>query len=135
MKILSYQAKTFAWTAHSQTLPDADAASNGQVEEAAVIWLHVEQSDKAEDARSFKKTLKHIKWVANNKSLRCIVLHSFAHLGGDTAEADFARDFIKRLSERLISTGYTVHQTPFGWFCEWNLSIYGDSMAKIFRSF
>ncbi|MGC6510514.1 MAG: threonyl-tRNA synthetase editing domain-containing protein [Myxococcota bacterium] len=135
MKLLSYQAKTFSWSAHSQTLEEAAPSSSGQVSEAAVIWLHVERNDIGDDSRIFKKTLKHIKWIANNKSLKTIVLHSFAHLGGDTAEPDDAHAFLERLNTRLTNTGYEVKQTPFGWFCAWDLSIYGDSMAKVFKSF
>ena len=135
MKILSYQAKAFSWSGHHQTLTDAAPNSSGHVTEAAVIWLHIEKNDSADEGKIFKKTLKHIKWIANNKSLKDVVLHSFAHLGGDTAEPAFAKDFIERMAMRLESTGYHVHQTPFGWFCAWNLSIYGDSMAKVFKAF
>ena len=135
MKILSYQAKEFSWSGHHQTLEAAAPSSSGHVTEAAVIWLHVEKCDAIEDAKVFKKTLKHIKWIANNKSLKDIVLHSFAHLGGDTAEPEFAKAFIEQLAKRLEKTGYQVHQTTFGWFCAWNLSIYGDSMAKVFKAF
>ena len=135
MKILSYQVKRFCWATHSQTLDDADPEASGEIQEGAVFWLHIEESDEADDARIFKKTLKHIKWIANNKSLKSIVLHSFAHLGGQTATASYARHFLNRMSERLKNTGYSVHQTPFGWFCSWDISVYGDSMAKVFRSF
>ena len=134
MKILSYQAKHFSWEAHSQTLESADEGASGSVNEAAVFWLHVESTDELDDPRVFKKTLKHIKWIANNKKLKTIVLHSFAHLGGNTASSSYARDFLNRMKVRLENTGYLVEQTPFGWFCGWELSVYGDSMAKVFRT-
>ena len=35
--------------------------------------------------------------------------------------------------ERLGSTGYEVKTTPFGWFCEWDLSVYGESLAKVWK--
>lgn len=134
MKILSYQAKHFSWAPHSQTIETADPSSSGSVEDAAVFWLHIETSDELDDSRIFKKTLKHIKWIANKKSLKTIVLHSFAHLGGETATAEYAREFLNRMTDRLKNTGYIVNQTPFGWFCAWELSVYGDSMAKVFRT-
>ena len=52
--------------------------------------------------------LKHIKWLANKRELKNIVLHSFTHLGGDTAEPAFAESFITTLSQRLSETGYNV---------------------------
>ena len=135
MRILSFQAKHFSWQAHSQTIPHADPQSHGEAINAAVFWIQVEASDFLDESRIFKRTLKQIKWVANNKDLRIIVLHSFAHLGGESAPAEEARTLLTKLSERLTTTGYEVKATPFGWFCGWTLDVYGDSMAKIYRCF
>lgn len=141
MKLLTFQARHFAWTPHTPGLPEAHAAlvepdpQPGALTECVVAWLHVEASDAADEARAFKKTLKHIKWVANKRGLRAIALHVFAHLGGDNAEPAFARAFVERLAERLRGTGYAVETTPFGWFCGWQLDVYGESMAKVFRGF
>lgn len=139
MKLLTFQARRFAWTPHCVGLPPdhADLVATdpqpGAVDEAVVAWLHVEARDAADEARAFKKTLKHIKWVANKRALKSIALHVFAHLGGENAKPAFARDFVARLAERLRNTGYTVAETPFGWFCGWQLDVYGESMAKVFR--
>ena len=86
MKLLSYQAKHFSWEAFSQTIPDADPQSNGAANDAAVVWMHVEWGDMEDRNRVFKHALKQIKWVANKKELKTIVLHSFAHLGGRPAD-------------------------------------------------
>jgi hypothetical protein len=37
------------------------------------------------------------------------------------------------LAERLRDTGYHVWLTPFGYFCEWELSVYGESLAKVWK--
>ncbi len=42
---------------------------------------------------------------------------------------------MNELDERLTSTGYSVKQTPFGWFCAWDLKVYGESMAKVWKQF
>ncbi len=133
MKILGYQAASFRWEPFSQTLENAAPAEAGKVEDAAVFWLHIEQGDVANRQRVFKHTLKYMQWLANKRSLGKIVLHSFAHLGGETAPAEFAQQFLDELAERL-SARYSVQQTPFGWFCSWELKVYGDSMAKVFKS-
>ena len=135
MRILSFQAKHFSWQAHSQTIPQADPQSQGEANNAAVFWIQVEARDLLDESRILKRTLKQIKWVANNKNFRVIVLHSFAHLGGESAPAEEARVLLTKLSDRLTATGYEVKTTPFGWFCGWSLDVYGDSMAKIYRSF
>lgn len=141
MKVLTFQARHFAWSPHTPGLPDDYAAlvepdpAPGEVREAVVAWLHVEANDAIDGDRAFKKTLKHIKWVANKRGMTSIALHVFAHLGGENAEPPFARDLVERLAERLRATDYAVATTPFGWFCAWQLDVYGESMAKVFRGF
>jgi hypothetical protein len=61
------------------------------------------------------------------------VLHSFAHLGGAGASAPFTESFMAEIAQRLRDTGYSVWLTPFGYFCEWDLSVYGDSLAKVWK--
>jgi hypothetical protein len=65
--------------------------------------------------------------------LKNIVLHPFAHLGGETAAPTSAEAFIAALAERLRESGYEAWITPFGYFCEWDLSVYGDSLAKVWK--
>jgi hypothetical protein len=62
------------------------------------------------------------------------VLHSFTHLSPSKADPAFAQALIEELAERLRSVGYQVWITPFGWVCEWELSVYGESLAKVFKS-
>jgi hypothetical protein len=136
MKLLTFQADRFAWSTFSKTLPDVpDLDVSEVVREAVVVFVHIEARDEGEERRKsvFSKTLKHVKWLANKRDLRTVVLHSFTHLGGVNAEPAFARAFLEELAARLEATGYIVKMTPFGWFCSWELSVYGDSLAKVWK--
>ena len=136
MKLLCFQAKRFRWKNHAKTLPEvADLEIEEEVRQTVVIFIHAEASD-ADEARAssvLRQSLKHIKWLANKRELKNIVLHSFTHLGGATAEPAFAESFIATLSQRLSETGYQVWITPFGYFCEWNLNVYGKNLAKVWK--
>ena len=136
MKLLTFQAKRFRWKSFSKTIPEAsDAEVDETVEEAVVVFLHAEEKDDSPDERAsvFRQTLKHVKWLANKRDLRNVVLHSFTHLGAANARPESAQRFIDELAERLRSVGYSVWTTPFGWFCEWDLSVHGDSLAKVWK--
>ena len=134
MKLLTFQAKRFWWRSYSKTLEDAeDVAVEQEVFDAVVAFYQVEAADAASRASVFRQTLKHLKWLANKRALRVIVLHSFTHLGGENAEPEFARDLTEELAERLRETGYTVWITPFGYFNEWDLSVCGESLAKVWK--
>ncbi|MGB0589770.1 MAG: threonyl-tRNA synthetase editing domain-containing protein [Myxococcota bacterium] len=135
MRLLTFQAEHFAWRSFSKTLADVDDVDvNEAVDDALVVFMHIEQGDFAADSKAFKHTLKHVKWLANKRDLKTVVLHSFAHLGGENAEPSQALDFMHRLKARLESTNYTVQLTPFGYFCSWDLRVYGDSLAKVYKA-
>jgi hypothetical protein len=117
MRLLMFQAKRFWWRSFSKTLEDAaDIQAEESVTDAVVIFMHVEFEDEENRTKVFRKTLKNIKWLANKRELKRVVLHSFTHLGGKNAEPDFAGAFIEELADRLQSTGYQVWTTPFGYF-------------------
>ena len=134
MKLLTFQAKRFWWKSHRQTLADARTDHvEGELRDAVVVFLHAEQRDEGDEARRrvVRQTVKHVKWIANKGELRNVVLHSFTHLGGDNASPAFAESLIGELTDRLGS--YHVESTPFGWFCEWDLQVFGDSLAKVWK--
>src|SRR5688572_26868411 len=136
MKLLCFQARRFRWKTHSKTLPEVpDREVDQEVAEALVVFIHAEALDGTDDRSTsvVRQSLKHIKWLANKRALKNIVLHSFTHLGGDTASPVFAESFIGSTADRLRETGYHVWTTPFGYFCEWDLSVYGESLAKVWK--
>jgi Archaea-specific editing domain of threonyl-tRNA synthetase len=136
MKLLCFQAKRFRWKTHSKTLPEVpDREVEENVAEALVVFIHAEATDESDERRSsvLRQTLKHLKWLANKRGLKNVVLHSFAHLGGAGASAPFTERFMDEIARRLSDTGYSVWLTPFGYFCEWDLSVYGDSLAKVWK--
>lgn len=135
MKLLTFQAERFAWKPFQRTLDDAADGVPGDVREAVVVFVHAEAQDADQERRAtvFRHTLKHVKWIANKRELKNVVLHSFTHLGAENADPAFARDFLVELQERLSATGYGAHVTPFGWFCSWELAVYGESLAKVWK--
>ena len=136
MKLLCFQAKRFRWKSHSKTLAEVpDQEVEQEISETVVVFLHAEASDAAEERRTsvLRQALKHIKWLANKRELKHIVLHSFTHLGGTTAPSANAEAMMTELSQRLSETGYQVWTTPFGYFCEWDLSVHGESLAKVWK--
>jgi hypothetical protein len=136
MKLLCFQAKHFRWKTHAKTLADvADQDVDETVAAALVAFVHAEGPDaEAQRKNSVQRQIvKHLKWLANKRQLKNVVLHSFAHLGGDTAAPEFAESLMIAVAERLRETGYQVWITPFGYFCEWDLSVYGESFAKVWK--
>jgi hypothetical protein len=135
MRMLSWLAERFSWQAADKTLDwNVEQEMSGDVEKALVAFIQLEERDAENRASVFRKTLKQIKWQANKKGFRRIVLHSFAHLGSrESASPEFAWDFLVELAERLRNTGYEVWITPFGYTCDITLSVGGDPIARVWK--
>jgi len=133
MRVLTFLARSFSWQPFSQTLGDAPPAHPGDVTDAVIAFIQVETQDEEAYARTFRHLLKHLKWLANKKQFHRIVLHSFTHLGGVNASPEFAQRFFIDMAQRLENTGYEVMSTPFGYFCSWQLDVYGESLAKVYK--
>jgi hypothetical protein len=109
-----------------------DASGEEEVAEAAAIFVHAEAEDEQRRSNVLTKALKNIRWLANKRCLKNIVLHSFTHLSSSMASPEFAHDFLEEVAERLRRTGYNVWLPPFG-YVSGKLSVYGESLAKVFK--
>ena len=135
MKLLMFLTKQFTFRPFEKTLPDAsDNSGEVQVIGAVVIFAHAEPQDEIAPAGLETKFVKNVKWIAGKRELKNIVLHSFTHLAEASASPQFAETFLQGAAARLRNTGYQVTLTPFGWVCEWELSVFGESLAKVFKS-
>ena len=135
MKLLMFLAKQFTFCPFEKTLPDAgDGGGEVQVADAAVVFVHAEPQDETDAAGLETKFVKNVKWIAGKRGFKNVVLHSFTHLAETSASPQFAEAFLQSAAARLRNTGYQVTLTPFGWVCEWELSVFGESLAKVFKS-
>ena len=135
MKLLMFLARQFTFRPFEKTLPDAnDGGSEVQVSNAAIVFVHSEPQDEAAPGGLETKFVKNVKWITGKRGFKNIVLHSFTHLAEGSASPRFAEAFLQSAASRLRNTGYQVVLTPFGWVCEWELSVYGESLAKVFKS-
>ncbi len=135
MKLLMFLARQFTFRPFEKMLPDtADGGSEVQVTDAAVVFVHAEPQDETDPAGLETKFVKNVKWIAGKRELKNVVLHSFTHLAEASASPQFAETFLQSAATRLRNTGYQVTLTPFGWVCEWDLSVLGESLAKVFKS-
>ena len=139
MKLLMFLARRFTFRPFEKTLPDASRGDGGDevsVTDAAIVFVHAEPQDEADPSGLETKFVKNVKWIAGKRGLKNVVLHSFTHLADAprNASPQFAEAFLQNAAARLRNTGYQVTLTPFGWVCEWELAVFGESLAKVFKS-
>jgi hypothetical protein len=133
VRVLYLFARRFRFRTHHKAVAEApDDDRDVTVENAALAYVHAEPSDGADQET---KLLKNLKWVAGKFDSRRVVLHYFSHLGDERMDGEGARALMERARARLEGSGYEVHVTPYGHFCDLEMDLPGDSMARVYKAF
>ena len=136
MRLLMIYCDLFSYEPAVVNLEAADEnAEGGTISKTLVGFIHVEAGDEDNLAAVETKLVKNLKWAARKNETQRIVLHSFAHLSGSKADPQITRALLKRAEERLRSSGYETHQTPFGYFLNLNVQAPGHSFSRLFKEF
>ncbi|MFO0980152.1 MAG: threonyl-tRNA synthetase editing domain-containing protein [Planctomycetota bacterium] len=136
MRVLLFYAAEFWFKTHAKVLVEVDDDfREGRVVDAVVAFVHAAPRDATDLDGVRTKLVKNIKWLAGKFGARAAALHYFAHLDAEAAAPQIARAIIDGAQARLAAVGFAVEVTPFGHFCEWRLSVAGDSLAKVWKEF
>ena len=106
-----------------------------EVRDCVLVLVQAEEDDPEKGKKVLDKLIKNAKWLAGKFDTRAVVLHFFSHLSESRSDPQYARDLLEKAAQRLEGAGYSVHITPFGYFCEMKLHIGGESLAKVFKEF
>lgn len=136
MKVLCMFVDEFSYFPQQKNLEDTEEVLTGkQFSKAILSFIQVEQTDEENDLKSReKKLVNHLKWVARKNDTNSVILHSFAHLSESKASPEFTKELFNEAEKRLLNAGYSVAQTPFGYFLDLNIKAPGVSQARIWAS-
>ncbi|MDH3722516.1 MAG: hypothetical protein OER74_13555, partial [Desulfobacteraceae bacterium] len=118
MRVLFWFCDDFDWTPAIKTLPDVPEAEPAENRNTVVAFVHIEPRDVESGSSSETKLVKNAKWLARKWETLRIILHSFTHLGQEKADPEKALELLDRTKERLENAGYSVDQTPYGYFLD-----------------
>jgi len=135
MRVLFWYCTRFDWVPASKTLEDAPEAVAAQNANVVVAFVHVEPGDPEPSSSAETKLVKNAKWLARKWDTRQVVLHSFTHLGEKKAEPQEAKLLMENAAKRLTAAGYTVTQTPYGYFNDLLIEAPGHALARIYKQF
>jgi len=134
MKLLMIYAERFAYTTAMKTLESVpDIVEHESIDQALVGFIHAEAHDEERLSAVETKLIKQLKWAARKNETLHIVLHSFAHLSESKASPESTQLLFSRAERRLVSAGYQVSQTPFGYFLALDMYAPGTPSARIFK--
>jgi len=136
VKVLCMFVDEFSYFPQQKNLENTEEITEGkQFSKAILSFIQIEQTDEENDLKSReKKLVNHLKWVARKNETNSIILHSFAHLSESKASPEFTKELFNEAEKRLLNAGYSVAQTPFGYFLDLNIKAPGFSQARIWAS-
>ena len=135
MRVLFWYCDRFDWTPAIKTLPEVPDAEPTENRDAVVAFVHIEPQDVQDDSTAETKLVKNAKWLARKWEITRVVLHSFTHLGQEKADSAEARALLDRSQKRLQNAGYSVDQTPYGYFLDLAIKAPGHPLARIYKEF
>ena len=135
MRVLFWYCDRFDWTPAMKTLPDTLEAEPAKNENAVVAFVHIEPGDVEAGSSAETKLVKNAKWLVRKWENTRVVLHSFTHLGEEKAEAGKAQSLLDRAQKRLEKAGYSVVQTPYGYFLDLAIKAPGHPLARVYKEF
>ena len=132
MRVLYLFCERFGLETYRKARPEVeDDERRFKIDNAVVCLVHAEEDDGNDEVT---KLIKGAKWIAGKFDSKRIVLHYFAHLGNDEAQAANAPALMQTARERLSTSGWEAHLMPYGYFCKLDLGVHGESLAKVYRS-
>jgi hypothetical protein len=135
MRVLFWYCDAFDWVPAIKTLDDVPEAEPAENQNAVAAFVHIEPGDVEDGSSAETKLIKNAKWLARKWNIIRIVLHSFTHLGKDKADPDKAQDLLDRAQMRLENAGYSVVQTPYGYFLDLSIKAPGHPLARVYKEF
>lgn len=130
-----FNTNGFQYRIYSQVIENAHADSPEDLYgPGLVIFIHIECEDQINPAKSIRKAINNITWLAKKTNRNQVILHSFSHLSDSRADAAEAEHILTEISQILKKKGYISEITPFGFFMEFNLNVRGESLAKVWKS-
>jgi hypothetical protein len=135
MRVLFWYCTRFDWVPASKTLEDAPQAVAARNANVVVAFVHVEPGDFEPNRSAETKLVKNAKWLARKWGTRQVVLHSFTHLGEKKADPQEAKLLLENAAKRLTAAGYTVAQTPYGYFNDLLIEAPGHALARSYKKF
>ena len=133
MRVLYWYCTELSFRPALRALEEAPEAEPGSFVDSVVAFIHVEPKDVVQGSHAETKLVKNAKWLARKWDTQRILLHSFTHLGEDKADPGQAHSLLHRTQERLVAAGYEAFQTPYGFFCDLQLSAPGHPLARIYK--
>ncbi|MGQ0536533.1 MAG: threonine--tRNA ligase [Methanobacteriota archaeon] len=106
----------------------------GRMEEALVVFYSVEADDAQTPESIVEKAVANVVDVTNQVKTKNVVLYPYAHLSGNLAKPQAAREIGGLLEKATAAAGFSVLAVPFGYYKAFSMRAKGHPLAELSRT-
>jgi len=137
MRVLQLHCSSFSYEVKKET-PVAEQPADPKsetLENVLVCMTCFEKQDETRIEEIMRAFVENIKVDTARIGTKCILIHPYAHLSKQLGSPRLAKEFLKKLQEKLLAEGFEAHRSPFGWYKSFTLTNIGHPLAESYREY
>jgi len=137
MRVLQLHCSEFSYSVRRET-PVAERPAEPReerLENVLVCLICFEKGDEHRIEELVKSFVGSLRVDTSRLGCNRLLLYPYAHLSKNLGSARSAKEFMKRLRDRLVEEGFEAHKSPFGWYKAFSLTCLGHPLAEAYREF
>ncbi|RJS89381.1 hypothetical protein DRO56_00530 [Candidatus Bathyarchaeota archaeon] len=137
MRVLQLHCSEFSYSVRRET-PVAERPAEPReerLENVLVCLICFEKGDEHRIEALIESFVESLRVDTSRLGCRRLLLYPYAHLSKNLGSARSAKEFMKRLRDRLVEEGFEAHKSPFGWYKAFSLTCLGHPLAEAYREF
>src|SRR3990170_5723133 len=130
MRVLQLHCSDFSYETKKET-PVAEQPPNPKaeaLENVLVCLTCFEKQDESRFEEVTKAYVENIKIDTERIGTKRVLIHPYAHLSKQLGSPRLAKEFLKKLQEKLLADGFEAHRSPFGWYKSFTLTNIGHPL-------
>jgi threonyl-tRNA synthetase len=137
MRVLQIHCSSFNYEIKKETLvaEQPPNPNKGVYENILVCFTCFEKQDENKIEYIIDSYTDNIKIDTGRVGTKRVLIYPYAHLSKTLGSPRLAKEFLKKLKERLSSEGLEVYGSPFGWYKAFSLSCIGHPLAEAYREY
>ena len=138
MRLLLVHADKFEYEAREKAVkvpePLDDSRKKGTLEDGLIVFCTVEKVDEQAPERVITNASNSIEEVLGWLKAKKVMIYPYAHLSTSLASRDPAINILKGLEKELLTKGYEVKRSPFGWYKSFTMTAKGHPLSELSRT-
>jgi threonyl-tRNA synthetase len=114
--------------------PIHEAARKGELKDGLVAFCTIEKTDEPHPAIVAQNAANSIEEVLGWIKSKRVMVYPYAHLSTSLASGEAALSVLKSLEQDLVSRGYEVSRSPFGWYKAFTITAKGHPLSELSRT-